>query len=146
MLSPSLEDYLEEVYRLSLNKKEIRIKDVAECLRVSMPSVVKGLRRLHRLGYISYIPYEKIELLEKGKKKGRFLVERNRILRDFVTVIGSNCDVKQEAEAMEHYLTISTIRSIEKLVKFFKSNDDILELYNKFELKSIFDENNIDST
>ncbi|EOD01042.1 iron dependent repressor [Caldisalinibacter kiritimatiensis] len=141
MLSPSLEDYLEEVYRLSTNKKEIRIKDIADCLGVSMPSVVKGLKKLNDLGYIVYRPYEEIKVLEKGQKKGRFLVERNKILRDFVEVIGSDADVEQEAEAMEHYLSISTIRCIERLVGFFKQNKSFLNEFKKFEVDSILDDN-----
>lgn len=140
MLSPSLEDYLEEAYRLSTNNKEIRIKDVAECLSVSMPSVVKGLRKLNRLGYIIYQPYEKIELTDEGREKGFFLVERNKILKDFVSMIGSDCDIKQEAEAMEHYLTKSTIRSIEKLVKFFLENEKLLLEFRKYQTKSILDD------
>lgn len=138
MLSPSLEDYLEEVYRLSLNKKEIRVTDIAECLNVSMPSVVKGLRNLHRLGYIAYRPYEGIQLLEDGLKTGRFLVDRNRILREFVEIIESDCDIKEEAEAMEHYLSINTIKSIEKLVEFIKSRDDFKKDYHRFSIKSVF--------
>ena len=140
MLSPSLEDYLEEAYRLSMNNKEIRIKDVAECLNVSMPSVVKGLRKLNRFGYIIYQPYEKIELTDKGKVKGLFLVERNKILKDFVSMIGSDCDINQEAEAMEHYLTKSTIKSIEKLVKFFTENEKLLLEFRKYQAESILDD------
>jgi len=144
MLSPSLEDYLEEVYRLSLNKNEIRVKDIADCLNVSMPSVVKGLRRLSKLGYIVYEPYEKIELTKSGKKKGRFLVERNRILRNFVEIIDSHCDIKAEAEAMEHYLTIDTIKAIEKLIKFFQLREDILNEFKEFKINSILDEKEMD--
>ncbi len=136
MLSPSLEDYLEELYRLSLNRKHIRIKDIADCLKVSMPSVVKGLKRLHNRGYIVYKPYEEIEILGKGKATGEFLVKRNRILREFVKAIGSDSDVKEEAEAMEHYFTISTIKAIEKLVRFLNERDDIVEEFNEFEWKS----------
>lgn len=140
MLSPSLEDYLEETYRLSINNKEIRIKDVSDCLNVSMPSVVKGLRKLNRLGYIIYQPYEKIDLTDKGKVTGSFLVERNRILKDFVSMIGSDCDINQEAEAMEHYLTKATIKSIEKLVKFFAENEKLLVEFRKYQTDSILDD------
>jgi len=69
MLSPSLEDYLEELYRLSITNKEIRIKDIAKLLGVSMPSVVKGLKKLNDLKYIDYIPYQTIKLLDKGKRE-----------------------------------------------------------------------------
>ncbi len=137
MLSPSLEDYLEELYRTLLKKSHIRIKDIADCLSVSMPSVVKGLRRLDRLGYIDYKPYQKIILLDKGKKKGRFLVERNKILRDFVKIIGSECDIKAEAEAMEHYLSKPSIKAIEKLTRFLQENHEILSKLQSFKYVSI---------
>ncbi|MTI68121.1 MAG: DNA-binding protein [Firmicutes bacterium] len=140
MLSPSLEDYLEEVYRFFINKESIRIKDIANTLRVSMPSVVKGLKRLHNLGYITYIPYEDIIVTDKGKRVGKFLVQRNKILKDFVTIIGSDCDVKQEAEAMEHYLSKSTIIAIEKLVKYFSNNEEILKNYKNYKIQSNLDE------
>ncbi|MGO1368985.1 MAG: metal-dependent transcriptional regulator [Senegalia sp. (in: firmicutes)] len=144
MLSPSLEDYLEEVYRLSLNKKEIRNKDIADILNVSMPSVVKGLKKLNEMSYIKYEPYEKIEVLEKGKRKGKFLVERNKILREFIDTIGSSCDAKAEAEAMEHYLCIDTIRSIEKLINFLDNNPKIKKQFNEYSSESILDEEDLE--
>ncbi len=144
MLSPSLEDYLEEVYRLSIKKEEIRITDIAQCLNFSMPSVVKGLKKLHKLGYIKYKPYEKIEVLEKGKKRGKFLVDRNKILMEFVEIIGSKADKKEEAEAMEHYLSISTIKSIEKLIEFFKTKEDIFRNFKDFNIESRLKENEIE--
>ena len=142
MLSPSLEDYLEETYRLSLNKVEIRITDIASRLNVSMPSVVKGLKRLHNLGYIVYRPYQNIVILDKGKKEGKFLVERNKILMKFIEIIGANCDSKEEAEAMEHYLSISTIKLIEKLIKYFEENEEVLEGFKSFNINSVLEEGN----
>ena len=137
MLSPSLEDYLEEVYRASLKNSDIRNKDIADCLGVSMPSVVKGLKRLHKLGFIKYRPYQEVELSEKGEKKGRFLVERNKILREFVDIIEADCDIKAEAEAMEHYLTKASIRAIEKLTRFLQENHEVLLKLQCFNYNSI---------
>ncbi|MCT4509372.1 MAG: hypothetical protein N4A48_11595 [Tepidibacter sp.] len=139
MLSPSLEDYLEEVYRLSLYNEEIRIKDIAECLNFSMPSVVKGLKKLDELGYIRYKPYEKIKLLDKGNKKGKFLVDRNYILKEFITIIGAKCDIDQEAEAMEHYFSIETIKSIEKLIVVLKENENIVKQIKDKKIDSVLD-------
>lgn len=136
MLSPSLEDYLEELYRLKMNNKEIRIKDIAKCLDVSMPSVVNGLRKLSNLKYIIYKPYEAIEVTDKGRDKGEFLVIRNQILRNFIETIKSDCDIEKEAEAMEHYLSISTIKSIEKMVEFFKDNKSILDQVINYKIES----------
>lgn len=80
MLSPSLEDYLEEAYRLIINNKEIRIKDVVWWLNVSISPVVRGFRKLNRLGHIIYRPYEKIELIDRGK-----ILSRSDIIRSLTT-------------------------------------------------------------
>jgi len=117
VLSPSLEDYLEEAYRLSL-QAEIRVSDIARELGVSLPSTVKGLRRLSELGYLVYSPYEGMELTEKGREVGRFLVERNWVLKEFFTVLGVGADAVEEAEAVEHYLSNATIRALKNLSGF----------------------------
>ncbi len=125
MLSPSLEDYLEETYRLEQNNNEIRVSDIAVCLKVSLPSVVKGLKRLEQQGYIKYGSYGKIQLTDLGIKKGQFLVDRNRTIREFLTSLHCTCDILAEAEAMEHYLSESTIKLMDNLVAFMHANPDV---------------------
>ncbi|MCT4620367.1 MAG: DNA-binding protein [Marinisporobacter sp.] len=132
MLSPSLEDYLEEIYRLSLIKSEIRVRDIAEKLNVSSPSVVKALRKLHDASYIIYKKYEGIHLTKEGKKLGSLLVKRNHVLQQFLSVINSPCDVEAEAEAMEHYLSPPTIWAIEKLVEFMKKDPETMKKFESF--------------
>lgn len=120
MLSASLEDYLEEMYRLSVEKGAVRTSDIATCLNVTLPSVSRALQRLNEDGYIDYRPYQAIQLTEKGKSIGEYLVERNRLLQDFLKIIGSDCDSAKEAEAMEHYLSRPTILAIQNLVHFLQ--------------------------
>lgn len=122
MLSPSLEDYLEEIYRFSLHNDVVRVSDIATCLDVTMPSVNNAIRKLSSENYLVYKKYRELVLTDKGRKLGKFLVERNSILQKFLEVIYSNCDIKAEAEAMEHYLTMPSIRSIESLVDFLEKN------------------------
>lgn len=121
MLSPSLEDYLEEIYRFSLRNKVVRVTDIADCLNVTLPSVNNAIRKLNEKNYLIYQKYRELELTEKGRKLGKFLVERNSILKKFLRIIGSQCDVEAEAEAMEHYLTLPTIRAIENLLDFLEN-------------------------
>lgn len=118
MLSPSLEDYLEEIYRLSQSQESIRVSDIALRLDVSLPSVSNAIRRLDEQHYLRYERYREIVLTDKGRFLGKFLVERNGILREFLRVLGSQCNIDQEAEAMEHYLTLPTIRAIESFIGF----------------------------
>lgn len=132
MLSPSLEDYLEEIYRISQSGEAVRVTDIAACLNVSLPSVTRALHKLDESNYITYRRYKDIVLTDKGKELGHFLVERNRIIREFLKLIGSNCDVVAEAEAMEHYLSLPTLTAIINFVKFIETNPSLLEQYKSF--------------
>jgi len=133
MLTPSLEDYLEEVYRLSINQGFIRITDVARKLQVSLPSVNKAVKLLSEKGYLNYIPYKNIDLTEKGERTGQFLVYRNQMIQNFLQVIGSKADKAVEAEAIEHYLSRETINALTQVVKFFEENPAIQEKLIEFQ-------------
>ncbi len=132
MLSPSMEDYLEEIYRISQKGEAVRVTDIAACLNVSLPSVTKALHRLDEDKYITYRRYKDIVLTEKGKKIGHFLVERNRIIQEFLRLIGSKCNAADEAEAIEHYLSLPTLTAIINFVKFAEMHPAWLNEYKKF--------------
>jgi DtxR family Mn-dependent transcriptional regulator len=129
MLSPSLEDYLEELYRFSLYNDIVRVTDISRKLSVSLPSVSRALRKLKAGQYINYQRYGIINLTDKGRKIGNFLVERNKLLQEFLTLICANCDIAAEAEAMEHYLSKNTIKSIQILVKFMQDHPECYQLF-----------------
>ncbi len=129
MLSPSLEDYLEEIYRFSIQNNVVRVSDIADCLNVTLPSVNNAIRKLHQKNYLVYKKYRDLVLTEKGRKVGKFLVDRNSILQKFLQEIDSQCDIEAEAEAMEHYLTLPTIRAIENLLHFLEDNQECREKF-----------------
>lgn len=124
ILTPSLEDYLEELYRFSLSSDSVRVTDISHKLAVSLPSVSKALHKLKKGEFITYQRYGEIILTEKGKQLGDFLVKRNQVLQEFLILIQTNCDIVAEAEAMEHYLSDTTIRSIQAIVTFLKHNPE----------------------
>ncbi|WP_425803995.1 metal-dependent transcriptional regulator [Desulfitobacterium sp. Sab5] len=132
MLSPSLEDYLEEIYRISQSSQIVRVSDISNKLKVTLPSVSKAFRKLKDQQYIIYQPYGEIELTEKGRVLGSFLVKRNQLLQEFLELICSKCDIAAEAEAMEHYLSLATIESIQSLVTFMKSNSEFYANFLQF--------------
>lgn len=132
MLSPSLEDYLEELYKLYIDNKAFKIRDLASKLSVSSPSVVKALKKLHNDNYVIYERYKGIILTEKGKSLGKSLVKRNDILQEFLIIIDSDCNPEEEAEAMEHYLSPSTVETFKTLSAFLKDNGDILEKFKQY--------------
>lgn len=137
MLSPSLEDYLEEIYRFSLSLDAVRVTDISHRLKVALPSVTKALYKLKDQNYIKYEPYGEIQLTGKGKEYGQYLVTRNQLLQEFLALICSKCNFAAEAEAMEHYLSTATIDAIKVLVDFMKSNQFWQQAYKDFaDLKS----------
>jgi len=122
MLTPSLEDYLEEIYRFSLSLKTVRVTDISNRLKVALPSVTKALYKLRDESYIKYERYGEIKLTDQGKEFGYYLVTRNQLLQEFLALICSKCNFAVEAEAMEHYLSATTIDAIKNLVEFIKCN------------------------
>lgn len=131
-LSPSLEDYLEEIYRFSLTQPIVRVSEISHKLNVAQPSVTKALRRLKLKEYITYQRYGLIGLTDKGKRIGSFLVKRNQILQEFLLLLSAQCNVSEEAEAMEHYLSVSTINVIQTFVSFMRQNPLIHEQLTAF--------------
>ena len=97
MLSPSLEDYLEELYRFSVSNDIVRVTDISQKLHVSLPSVSKALSKLKARQFINYLPYGAIHLTAAGREMGNFLVERNTLLQEFLSLICSYCDIAVEA-------------------------------------------------
>lgn len=132
MLSPSLEDYLEEIYRFSLSLDNVRVTDISNRLKVAMPSVTKALYKLRDQNYIKYERYGEIQLTDKGKEYGLYLVTRNQLLQEFLALICSKCNFAAEAEAMEHYLSTATIDAIKTLVEFMKNNPSWQQAFNDF--------------
>lgn len=129
MLSPSLEDYLEEVYRFSITQDVVRVSDISHKLNFALPSVSKALGKLRARGYITYQKYGFISLTDKGRQTGSYLVERNRVLQDFLVLLLAPCDVAAEAEAMEHYLSRETIDSIQVMMGFMQDNPEVYKAF-----------------
>lgn len=129
MLSPSLEDYLEEVYRFSVTQDVVRVSDISHKLNFALPSVSKALGKLRARGYITYQKYGYIGLTDKGRQMGSYLVERNQVLQDFLVLLRTPCDVAAEAEAMEHYLSRETIDSIQVMMAFMRDKPEAYQAF-----------------
>ncbi len=132
MLSPSLEDYLEEIYRFHTSLGVVRVTDISHKLNVSLPSVTKAMRKLKALNYITYQKYGHIGLTATGNETGKFLVRRNQIIQEFLLMLRANCNIAAEAEAIEHYLSKSTIGSFQALVMFMRKNPDLYQQFYAF--------------
>lgn len=123
-LTPSLEDYMEMIYRIILKKGYIKGNELAAELHVRQSSVSKTLTKLSELGYLKYEKYGVIQLTESGERLGGYLLKRHKVLAEFFSLL--NSDSKQafmEAEEAEHILSPESVNRLEKLTLFLKDMD-----------------------
>jgi len=120
-LTPALEDYLEMIYRRSLQEPFIRINSLAQYLHVKDPSASKMVKKLGDLGYVHYEKYGIVTLTEKGRELGAFLLTRHCILENFFTAIGC-ANPLALAEQMEHFLSPETVENIKMAAGFLNSS------------------------
>jgi len=119
--TPSMEDYLERIYRLIDEKGYARVADIAEGLEVHPSSATKMIQKLDKDEYLIYEKYRGLMLTPKGKKIGKRLVERHHLLEQFLSMIGVKEElIYKDVEGIEHHLSSESIACIETLVEYFR--------------------------
>lgn len=127
--TPSMEDYIEQIYNLIHKKGYARVTDIAEALEVHPSSVTKMVQKLDKDGYVHYEKYRGFILTEKGTKVGERLVFRHDLLEDFLEIIGVDEDkIYDDVEGIEHHLSWNAIDRIADLVRYFKGDAERLEI------------------
>src|SRR5690606_5031474 len=125
MPTPSMEDYLENIYKLINQKGYARISDIAEALEVHPSSVTKMVQKLDRGKYLVYEKYRGLVLTPKGQKMGKRLVDRHQLLEEFLRIIGVSEElIYDDVEGIEHHLSWDSITCIEYLVQYLKQKPE----------------------
>ncbi|RWZ60100.1 transcriptional regulator MntR [Halobacillus fulvus] len=125
MPTPSMEDYIEQIYILIEDKGYARVSDIAENLQVHPSSVTKMVQKLDRDQYLNYEKYRGLILTPKGKKIGKRLVYRHELLEQFLEIIGVEPDkIYDDVEGIEHHLSWDSIDRIGDLVQFFEEEPE----------------------
>jgi Mn-dependent DtxR family transcriptional regulator len=128
LATPSMEDYIEQIYLQLEARGEARVSDVAEALSVLPSSVTKMAQRLDREGYVVYERYRGLELTEKGSKFGKRLVRRHELLEQFLRIIGvEEKNIYQDVEGIEHHLSWNAMDRITDLVEAMKEDEAFVE-------------------
>jgi Mn-dependent DtxR family transcriptional regulator len=126
MPTPSMEDYLENIYKLIDQKGYARVSDIAEALEVHPSSVTKMVQKLDQNQYLVYEKYRGLMLTAKGKKMGKRLVRRHELLEQFLRLIGVKEEfVYEDVEGIEHHLSWNSITCIENLVEVIEKNGEV---------------------
>jgi Mn-dependent DtxR family transcriptional regulator len=128
MPTPSMEDYIEQIYILIEEKGYARVSDIAEALSVHPSSVTKMVQKLDKDEYLVYEKYRGLVLTPKGKKIGKRLVYRHELLEQFMRLIGvAEENIYRDVEGIEHHLSWNAIDRIGDLVQYFEEDESRLE-------------------
>lgn len=125
-LSHCLEDYLEAIYVISLNRKVVRVKEIADFLNVKTPSVVDAISKLQDKGLVIHEKYGYLTLTKKGQDSAREIYKKHEEIYKFLNqFLGMNDEVSEkDACGMEHYISKETLGKIIKLMQYVESDPE----------------------
>lgn len=124
ILSSSMEDYIEMIYRLSEKSDEVRVSELSLALNVQPPSTTKMIKRLAKDNYVFYEKYGCIKLTEKGSTIGSKLLQRHKIIFEFLKYIGVKENILEQTEIIEHAVNDEVLNRINELTEFLKTSDE----------------------
>ncbi|RDU35750.1 transcriptional regulator MntR [Neobacillus piezotolerans] len=126
MPTPSMEDYIEQIYLLIEQKGYARVSDIAVNLSVQPSAVTKMVQKLDKDQYLIYEKYRGLALTPKGRKIGKRLVYRHDLLEQFLTLIGVDDEnIYVDVEGIEHHLSWNAIDRIGDLVQLLQDDPSI---------------------
>ncbi len=115
-LTKSNEDYLEAICELVEEHGQAQVRDIAEKMKVKMPSVTVSVRQLSDMGLVEYKPYSPVLLTKKGMQLAQRVMKSHHILQEFfekkLGLDSERADVV--ACQIEHILSLE---EIQKLIK-----------------------------
>ena len=126
LLSASMEDYLEMIYRLSKDTGFTRINELSTDLNVHPPSATRMVQKLGIMNLLQYERYGVIILKNEGKRMGESLLKRHNLIESFFRLMGvKEEEILSETEKVEHTLSSETVRCFENAIEFMSSNQEI---------------------
>ncbi|WP_243136990.1 metal-dependent transcriptional regulator [Alkaliphilus serpentinus] len=136
LLTSSMEDYLEMIYRTCIKDGYIRVNQLARKLNVRPSSATKIVQKLSELELIVYQRYGIIQLTQEGKTIGEFLLKRHEIIQRFLRNLGIEETLLKDTELIEHDVSTRTLEVIDLFNNFLQLNPEIQKQYEAFRIKS----------
>jgi len=123
--TPRVEDYVEVIYELILEKGYARIVDIGAHLAVSSPTATKMIQRLDEVGLLVYEKYRSVTLTAEGEALAKHLRHRHGVLAEFLRLLGvDEATAHRDVEGIEHHLEPATLAKISEFVDFAKRNPE----------------------
>lgn len=113
-ISPSIEEYLENIYRLEQKENLARTKQLAERMHVGLGTITNTVEMLERQGLIVHRPYKGIKLTGEGRRTALDVIRRHRLAERFLTDILEMdwSRAHEPACRLEHGLTEEVIQPL----------------------------------
>lgn len=133
LLTASMQDYMEMIYRLSKKNGFTRINELSQALNVQPPSATSMVQRLADLKLLNYEKYGVITLEDSGKKLGDYLLKRHNTIEAFLKRIGvpKNC-IFDDTEKIEHTISNETLKCFSDFTSFLNQYPNVIEDFLKF--------------
>lgn len=130
VISSSLEDYLEAIAEIIENKGHAHTKDIAERLRVKMPSVTNALQALSARGLINYQSHSPVVLTSRGAEMAAVIRHRHTVLKGFFSGLLKLDSKKADETAcrIEHVIGETVLSRIVLLVEAIAEREDCAPL------------------
>lgn len=123
----STEDYLATIWQLSKEQTEqssnkdnmpVRIKDIAEKLSISSPSVSEFVRKLEKANKVVVVERKGVVLTSEGIKDAELIINKHQIIECFLVEV---LKVDQESahiqsHDLEHVMQLETISKLYTLI------------------------------
>jgi DtxR family Mn-dependent transcriptional regulator len=119
MPKQDVEEYLEAILDIVIDKEIAKTSDIAQTLGVSPSSVTEVIQRLNKNDLIVYEPYKGVKLTEKGLKIANKIKRKHRILEIFLSdYLKLNSDlIHKEACRMEHCISEEVTNALCKMME-----------------------------
>lgn len=122
-ITPSMEDYLEMIARLSEMGEPVRVGVLARKLHVTPSSATKMIAHLSENGCVYAERYGYVTLTEYGRNMGAFLVRRHGIIHRFFCLLNGTEEELTQTEKVEHFIEPHTLLAMERALHRYEEND-----------------------
>ena len=114
----SAEMYLETIQILTERQPHVRAIDVAHETGYTKPSVSRAMGLLRKNGHINVDENGFITLTEAGESLAKKILERHRVLTEFLVRIGVSVEIADDdACKMEHVISDETFQRMKEHVQ-----------------------------
>jgi len=130
MRKKTIEEYVELIYILEQEHGHAHTGTIAAEMDIKAPSVTEMLQKLEKEGLVEYQGYMGATLTAKGKKMALTLMEKHRVVQEFLELIGIDpTTAERDACQIEHHVSTGSVRRLEKFVEFLQHDPGLLEKF-----------------